>query len=193
MITLIATSLLATFQGGSASDFATALHDASKQGALVCQGEGWSIPKCEFETSDLTELARVVKNQTGLSFAAGQDIVFSDNLLAKKLVTPTTFRGAFQPRPAPQQGGSRDGGGQFERPSAPIRVSMSLSPVGLPGTAIKDGKVTFKTGPAERLDLTSLVNVFSKPIKMHWIYEETVVCLNVSDLPELELKESDLG
>jgi len=77
-------------------------------------------------------------------------------------------------------------GGPIPQPPTTKELPLSLSQVGLSATAVKDGKVTFKTEQAQRLELTSLNGALSKPVKMHWIYDEAILCVHVQDMPELD-------
>lgn len=175
MLTLLSCTLLAvTFPGGTPSEFASALASEFKPGTMIVQGDAREIKACTAETSDLTELARVVKNQTGLSFLPGQDVVFSDGLLARRLTVSQVMRGGVSSEVA-----------QSVKSDLPTTIGIVKVP--LPGTAFKGGLVTFKTTKSESLDIASLANVLSKPLTSHWIYAESVVALDVTDLPELEL------
>lgn len=174
LTTLTSILLTITFPGGTPSEFATALASEFKPGALIVQGDAREIKACTTETSDLTELARVVKNQTGLSFLPGQDIVFSDGLLARRLTVSQVMRGGVSSEMA-----------QSLKSDLPSTIGLVKAP--LPGSAIKDGLVTFKTTTGESLNIGSLATVLSKPLTIHWIYAESVVALDITDLPELEL------
>jgi len=171
MLTTLSSILLAiAFPGGTPSEFATALASEFKPGALIVQGDAREIKPCTIETLDLTELARVVKNQTGLSFLPGQDVVFSDGLLARRLTASQFMKGGVALPLKPE-----------------VPTTISLVKVALPGSALKDGLVTFKTAKGESLDIGSLATLLSKPLTSHWIYAESVVALDVADLPELDL------
>ncbi|MBC8064926.1 MAG: hypothetical protein H7Y17_08860, partial [Chlorobia bacterium] len=69
--------------------------------------------------------------------------------------------------------------------TASSEAMLSVSPSGLPPSALVAGKVTFKTEKANALQVPLLSGSFSKPIVVHWIYQETPVFVNVKDLSEL--------
>lgn len=69
----------------------------------------------------------------------------------------------------------RLGSTRFEKPLTPKWV--------LP--KIEEGKVDLQTAGQEALDPAELEEAkFSKPLKVHWFYEKTPVCIQASKLPE---------
>jgi len=179
---LIATALAATkFPGGSPNDFASLLAGAAKQNVVVEQGEGQVIRACEFDPSDLTELARAIRNQTQMAIMPGSDLVLTDGLLARKLVESPSFdiersdvltdAAALPARPS-----SQDPRFAFQ----PLNMGKKALPAG----AVQKGRVTFSTEKSDGLDLGSLNGQMSKPVTVHWILKDAVVCCQVAGLSE---------
>jgi len=89
MFTLLAATALAVtkFPGGTANDFAASLAQASQQNVAVIQGMKATVKPCEFDPSDLNELARAIRNQTQLAILPGPDLLISDGKIDPSLVT----------------------------------------------------------------------------------------------------------
>lgn len=165
MLTLIAaTALVSTkFPGGTINDFASALSADAKQNVIVAMAQPGPLPAFDFDTVDLNEFSRVLRNKTQLLIAPGTDLVLTDGLVARALISV-----ADGPGPGQMQSGGSYGG------------------IAIPPEGIKDGKITFETKKTERLDLQTLQSGLSKPVEFHWFYLKNTVTCNVKDLPELD-------
>lgn len=184
MLTLLLTTALATtkFTGGSPNDFAAVLAGAAKQNVVVEQGEGQVIRPCEFDTSDLTGLARAIRAQTQMTILPGSDLILSDGLLARQLVE----------RPAQEVQSDSEvliSVAVRATPPSPQDARLAFQPLnmaktGLPAGAVQNGRVTLQTTKNEGLDLASLSGQLSKPVTIHWLLKDSVVCCQVASMPE---------
>lgn len=190
MITLLLASALALkFPGGTPNDFINLLSDTTKQNVVLNLGEGRNFEKADLNTDDLSELARGIRTQIKIAMLPGQDLIFSDQLLDRKLVTGPIMRGQVELEAAIEAVKARRDSrtaGLLPQPPSIKEMPLTLAPVGLSATAVKDGKITFKTEQAQRLELTSLNGALSKPLKMHWIYDDAILCVHVQAMPELD-------
>lgn len=174
MITVLIAAALsaAKFSGGTPTEFADALAKASKQNVIVQQSEGQWIPPCEFEVSDLNELARSIRSQTQMAILPGADLILTDGMLTRQRVQDATTG-----RPQPN-----------ERPANPTRFTFQpIRITKIPfGHSLKNGKVSFETKKDEGLDVMTLKDAFSKPVRIHWLLDESIVSCRVADMPEVD-------
>jgi hypothetical protein len=184
---LLATLLTVKFPGGTPNEFATILLESTKQNVVISQGEGRRIPPAEFETRDLDEMSRAIRTQTSHAMLPGSDMVFSDQMLAKRLVSgrQVRFRGGeqtgmyeVQVELAVSQAGTF--AAEAQQPELPPNF------IALPASANKNGRISIRTEKADALQPTMLGGGLTKPIKVHWIYEGTPVYAYVSDMPEVD-------
>jgi hypothetical protein len=189
MLTLILASALAMkFPGGTPNDFINLLSDTTKQNVVLNLGEGRAFGSADLNTDDLTELARGIRAQLKIAMLPGQDLIFSDQMLSRNLVSGPIMRGAAETEAIVRAVKAKQDAraGLLPKPPELTEMPLSLSGVGLSADAVKDGKVTFKTEKSQRLDLPALSGAFSKPLKMHWIYNDAILCVRVQDMPELD-------
>lgn len=189
---LLATLYAVKFGGGTPNDFVTALADSTQQSVVMTQGDAKYLPAAEFETTDVDTMARAIRAQMKHMILPGSDLVIGDQLLAKQMVSEgrqTRFgvsgvEGAItiERRSQVEQEVSR----RIPAVKAPTEALLSVNKIGMPSTALKDGKVTFKTEKADALQISMLSGVLSKPVKVHWIYSESPIFVNVKELPEFE-------
>jgi hypothetical protein len=190
MTTILLAMAAVKFSGGTPNDFAAALAEATGQNVVISQGEGKTLPKAEFETTDMNEMARAIRSQIKHVILPGNELVLSDQMLARRLVTGAILRGG--------SGEAREGlelsyqvlreNEQLSsRPGSTPENSLAISFVGLPPGSVKEGKFTAKTEKANALQIELLNGSFSKPLAAHWIYQEVPVYLQVKDMPEAEL------
>lgn len=190
MTTILLAVAAVKFVGGTPNDFAAALAEATGQNVVMSQGEGKNLTKAEFETTDITEMAKAIRAQIKHVILPGSDLVVSDQALARRLITGGQVRiSSGQDREqfelavlAIQERERQSSGQVINQPANAFAPSF----IGLPAGSVAEGKVTFKTQKLEALHLASLNGSFSKPIVAHWIYTETPIYVNVKDMPELD-------
>lgn len=188
---LLATLYAVKFGGGTPNDFVTALADATQQNVVMTQGDAKNLSPSEFETTDIDTMARAIRAQMKHMILPGTDLVLGDQLLSKQMVSE-----ARQIRLSGLEFNTVEGGRiaadvEVSRRAAsgampPTEALLSVNRIGMPATAVKDGKITFKTEKADALQLPMLTGILSKPVKVHWIYSEAPVFVNVKDMPEME-------
>jgi hypothetical protein len=172
---LIASLLTVKFPGGNANEFAAILVGATKQNVVISQSEPKLIPKAEFATEDLNEMARSLRAQTQHIILPGADLVISDQLIPPRLVNE---RGRRQFRRAER--------GQVEVSlEAPTQNIIAVNLISLPATAVHNGMVTFKTEKSDALQSGSL-GAFSRPVKSHWYFQQIPIFVSVTDMPEAD-------
>ena len=174
---LIAAAFAVQFPGGTPNAFTAALAEGTKQNVLLTQGDAVNVAKTSFETDDLTEMARAIRNQTAHAIMPGVDLILSDQLLPKKRVTGGGFlRDPKNSRPIVN----------FEHIQRPARSpeAVSVKLVELTSKAVVNGTVTFKTEDTEAVELQALGEVFSKPVQYHWIYSDQPIFLSIKNMPE---------
>ena len=182
---LLATILAVQFRGGSANDFTTFLADATKQNVVMTQGDAKLLGPAEFEVADLGEMARAIKAQLKHTILPGNELVLSDQLLSRRRVAPTVFRGNPEREQAVEVEVSRSGRVTFEAPTEETAAQVNF--IGIPPTAVTEGKVTFRTEKGDAIKLENLATTFGKPVVVHWLYSEAPVFVNVKEMPELDL------
>jgi len=97
MITLLAATLLAVqFPGGAPNEFVGALAKGANRSVVLALSAAHTIPKADFEIDDFDLMARSIRKQTQLAILPGIDLVLSDQLLPKRLVTEVVYRGGGQ-------------------------------------------------------------------------------------------------
>lgn len=187
MTTLILASLYALkFEGGTPNDFVNALAASTQQSVVMSQGDPKALPRAEFETTDLNEMSRAVRSQLKHLIYPGTDLAIGDQMLAREMVSENRAQ-RFQGGEAEILIAAR-ARANIEGEAEPINrpnATLSITSIGLPATAVKDGKVTFKTEKSESLQLIQLSGL-SKPVRVHWVYRESPVFLNVRELPEAD-------
>jgi|GEM_PF-3452489 len=185
MITfLLASAFAVNFPGGTPNAFAEALAGGTQQNVVLSQGESQAVPKVAFENADLTEMARAIRSQTDHAILPGSDLVLSDQMLAKSLVTGGGFLRDPSQKRVPGEPVVNFESIQLARRSKIARAPANF--IALPAEAIANGLVTYKTEKADALQLQTLDGPFSKPVKFHWIYAETPIFVQVKGLPELD-------
>lgn len=191
MTTILLAIAAVKFAGGTPNDFVTALADATGQNIVMSQGEGKNLTKAEFETSDISEMAKAIRSQLQHVILPGNDLILSDQMLARRLITggqTRSFSGAGEREQmeaaiqAMREQEERQSGRVINRPSNAFAPTFVSPPPG----SVAAGKVTFKTEKANAVHLESLTGSFSKPIVAHWIYSETPIYVNVKDMAELD-------
>lgn len=188
---LLATLYAVKFGGGTPNDFVTALADATQQSVVMTQGDAKYLPVADFETTDVDTMARAIRAQMKHMILPGTDLVIGDQLLAKQLVSEgrqTRFGISGVEGAIAIEGRMQEQEVSRRAPAvkAPTEALLSVNKIGMPATALKGGKVTFKTEKADALQIPMLTGVLSKPVKVHWIYSEAPVFVNVKNLPEFE-------
>lgn len=190
MITLLAATLLAVqFPGGAPNEFVGALAKGANRSVVLALSAAHTIPKADFEIDDFDLMARSIRKQTQLAILPGIDLVLSDQLLPKRLVTEVVYRGGGQ---------SESDQLEIESKIAEIRASkLPTSPtassdlpinfVDLPASSVQNGTITFVTEKSDALQVQKLNGPLSKPVKSHWIYQEIPIYVQVKDMPELDL------
>ena len=188
MTTLLIAALVAVkFNGGTPSEFIAAIADATKQNVVMAQGDGKSIPPAEFETSDLDVMSRAIRTQTKHAILPGNEMVLSDQMLSRRLVQTVQFRGGEDLEGQVRaQLMERVQAERLVRNQPESGANLSLNIIGIPGSAAKDGKVTFKTEKSDAIKPEYLGGIASKPVKVHWIYKDSPIFVNVNDMPELD-------
>lgn len=189
---LLATLYAVKFSGGAPNDFVTALSDATQQSVVMTQGDAKYLPAAEFETTDVDTMARAIRAQMKHMILPGTDLVIGDQLLSMQMVSDgrqTRFGVAgvegsiaIERRSQLEQEVSR----RAPAVRAPTEARLSVNRVGMPATAIKEGNITFKTEKADALQIPLLSGVLSKPVKVHWIYSEAPLFVNLKALPEFD-------
>jgi len=110
-------------------------------------------------------------------------MILSDQVLARRLLVGAGFR------PGPGALTSSKLAINFEgiqfaphskEPPQPVEY------VGLPASAVANGLVTYTTQKTDALFLQGMAGVFSKPLKFHWIYDETPLYVQVKGMAELD-------
>lgn len=192
MTTLLIASLYAVkFAGGTPNDFVNSLADATQLPVVMSQGDPKTLAPAEFETSGVDEISRAIRSQLKLLIYPGTDLVIGDQKLSRNLVSENnvqrfrgenvqgelTFRVNFE------ESVSGAGGATARAPQA----SLPINGIPLPPTAIKEGKISFKTEKMDALQLNLIGSTLSKPVRTHWIYNEAPVFLNVKDVAEFDL------
>ena len=173
---LIASLLTVKFPGGNANEFAAMLVGATKQNVVISQSEPKLIPKAEFATEDLNEMARSLRAQTQHIILPGADLVISDQLIPSRLINE---RGRRLLR--------RSERGEVEVSlETPSQNIIAVNLISLPATAIHNGLVTFKTEKADALQSGSLGGGLSRPVKSHWYFQQVPIFVSVTDMPEAE-------
>lgn len=178
MTTLIFAAIaIIKFDGGSPNDFASVLAKNLKQNVVVSLGDARMIEKAAIDISDLDSMSRDVRSQTKLVMEPGSEAIFSDQKLAIELIRDAMI--VRRPRGETEQ--------RYEVPTPPQPAGqlIDVSFVGLPGKAIIDGKVTFKTEKSEALQARMLY-ALGKPVEVHWIYERAPIFVCVKDMPVLD-------
>lgn len=187
---LLATLYAVKFGGGTPNDFVTALADATQQSVVMTQGDAKYLPVAEFETTDVDTMARAIRAQMKHMILPGTDLVIGDQLVAKQMVSAgRQIRLGFSEELVVMEGRrqvEQEVSRRVPAVKAPTEALLSVNRIGMPATALKEGKITFKTEKADALQLPMLSGVLSKPVKVHWIYSEAPVFVNVKDLPEFE-------
>ena len=174
---LIAAIAVIKFGGGTPNEFASTLADNLKQNVVATMGDPRLVEPATIDTSDLDTMSRDIRSQTRLVMEPGSDLVFSDQVLARDLVQDSMMlrrqRGDVEP--------------QYEVPNRPQQVTprIEVNFIALPGKAVADGKVTFKTEKADALQAKQLYSL-GKPVQTHWIYDRSPLFVNVKDMPVID-------
>jgi hypothetical protein len=181
MTTILLALAAVKFAGGTPNDFAAALSEATGQNVVMSQGDGKTLPKAEFETTDISEMARAIRSQLQHVILPGNDLVLSDQMLARRLVTGAVLRSGSAEAGVREQlelsyQVLRDNERLSSRFSPPAANALTVTFVGLPAGSLKDGKLSAKTEKANAIQLDSLNGSLSKPVVVHWIYQE-VPCI----------------
>ena len=183
MTTLLLASMFAVkFAGGTPNQFIAALALDTQQNVMMTQGDGKIISRAEFETGDLNEMARAIRSQINHAILPGTELILSDELVARNLVTRARFQrvrgngeateeiALLQAIEGAQGRPDRSGAAQFE-PNL----------IALPKSAIQDGKVTFKTEGRDALQIAMTGPALSRPVRVHWFYDKSPVFVHVKD------------
>lgn len=147
-----------TFPGGTVTNLVASIAEATKAPVLAAVLDNRRISKFEYDTSNLTEMARTIYANAGLRQAPGVDYAYHPDSISPALVQIEPVRGR---------------GGQ-----PPFRY---VTP---PRDAMKEGVVTWTTGGGEAFRLEDIDNAFSKPIVYHWTQEPYAMVARVNGVQE---------
>lgn len=180
MITLLLASAFSIqFDGGTPNEFAAGLFKATQQNVVVVQGEAMTVSPLKFTHLTLNQMSQALRTQTGHFMLPGTEMVFSDQLLASKLLTGSGFRNAMGFTPI----------GSFEHIQYDRTDKSRIFPIQfipLPSSAISNGQITFQTKNDEALRLKGLEGKLSKPVQFHWIYAEQPIFVQTANMAEVD-------
>lgn len=172
MVALFAASL--AFAGGTPSDFASALREATGRDAFVVVGRTRQVPAVRItEATDADLLSAGIRSQAKLRQLPGLDLILTDELLPDDRMSGVVNTDGRRP------------GMMREDQQMAVNTGRGGKTVNIPSSAVKDGKIEFKTPGDSALSLNGSFP-FSKPLRVHWFFESFRVSVDARGLTETE-------
>lgn len=161
MLTALIASFLTpvTFPGGGPVELAASIADSTQKPAVIAELAMRGFAKFDYDTANMTDMARTIFANTALRQAPGEYAYHPDTIPAS-FIQVEPFSGRWSP---------------------PNFRYTNLAP-----EAVKDGKVTWAPRPGEALRTQNLENRFSKAVRFHWTQEPYAIMAKVTDLPEAD-------
>ena len=149
------------FQGGSPSEFAKSIAEATKSNVVIEAGPSEYTKAFTYDPSNLDEMSRVILKSANLKQAPGEDYVYFRPGLPAWHFNVASIRKLISDR---------------------TRASGSGS---FPTDGLKDGEVTIHTEPNRGMPVYSLTGVaFAKPVTVDPFFADYGLSIWVTDMPE---------
>ncbi len=155
--TIVLAFSLVSFPGGSTADLTASVEKSTGRNVFIAQSFVKYVKKFDYETKSFEDLAFDIRMNAKVHLMSSTELVFGEEMLPPERMAPTQVGlGALGPAWKTVQ-----------------------------GVDVSEGKVTFHTVGAERLDPATLArSPFSKPVTVHWLLGKYGVAINAEKMDE---------